>query len=214
MVWHEVQFGEVRAALLDGFAPDYEVFANLDLWNQRITPRRDGLLPAHVYWGSIHRYIRSDDPSSESQLLSAFGNAVKGLRHGWCPYIDAHREPWYYGDPSRCTHWYYTSGTNRRSLEAPSWQRAFRRDPITLTPEYRRDRDAARSRYISNVFVYRTSEPHPCDAFRECCDNWVATLHFDIKQPELYLDLPEFTHAWSSILRQHVDRFRTRRRPP
>ena len=204
MVWHEAQFGEVTAVLIDGFAPPLEVFAALDLWDRRITQRRDGVIPAKVYWDRIHKYVRPSGIPHEGQLLAAFGAAAMGIRHGWCPYIDPHEPPYYSGDPRRCFYQYYTAGPNRRSLETDSWQRTFRGKPARLTREYDDDREKGRSAYISNVLVYRSAEPDACGYARDCCQNWIDALHFDIKDGDGYLDVADFRTNWSPILEQHV----------
>ncbi len=206
--WYEVEFEDVYLVLIDGFAPEFEVFSQLDLWNQRITERDDGLIPATVYYGRIRPHIRSSEPCQESHLLSAFAAAVRGLRHGWCPYINRKKPPWDCGDPARCFYWDYTSGpTNRRSLERPSWRDKFSGKTLKLIPEYENDRRRGRHRYISNVFAYRAQGDKACECFPECCQHWIDALHFEIKDLDAYKDPGNFLDTWSELLRLHRDMF-------
>ncbi len=208
MVWHEVEHSGLRVVLIDGFAPPAEIFRNLELWESRLTRRRDGLIPGELYWQRIHDYVKPGAEPTESQLLSAFAVATKGLRHSYCPYIDRHREPWLAGDPFRCLHASYTTGTNRSSLERGMYASRIRHNPEAFTAEFQVDRQNNRPRYMAHCVAYVPGEPEGCDRFEECCGNWVGALNFQVKPEGEYANLPLFLNAWTRELTRLGDALR------
>jgi hypothetical protein len=191
----------IRALMIDGYAPEPEEFEALP-WREI---RREKGLHSWDWMQRIRTHqLRIKRKYSESAHMTAYRNAVQGLRRGFCPLemekCGEHNLPepisLYVG---------LTTGHTRQSIETstplshvfPSLREV--QLPV-LQREYEHDQRKGQLHYIQNIIIYPDSEKIRCERAKECSENWVEALHFAEKTNDEYADLKAFTDAWSVLL--------------
>ncbi len=200
MAWIELGDKDIKGIFIDGYAPDFEEFRGL---RKDLTDK--GHLPRYWYLYYLYPRLRADKPHSEKQLINAFGATAQAIRHRSCPYYPEKDKTW--GRRWYVTRCLYCTISNPHKYKTEYNSKPLKNLPAILE-ESKRDEEEGRKHYIHNIILFNDDPEFPCGRKRECCENWVDILHFDVKRKEDYKNYAEFENDAKEALKYYFNRLK------
>lgn len=198
----------ITGIMVDGYMPDVDILKSLAVqFKKSKTLSRYNSRQMTYFLHSLR-----NNNIKDNSLYRHFDTIKDIIIYRSCPIASTDRE----GDTwkLRCYQKAYTIGKNRFSMEGKTKKRVGKINSKEISEILKREFDNIRinepdRHYLQNTIIYQNISRYPCSQKEGCRSNWVNQMHFDVKPIESYLDFPAFQKAWSTILEQMIDRYKS-----